>query len=179
MCPAALHDEQQMVFLVRLRIVADYGFQAHLAFHGSATIPVLVDHPQAGFPAAPYKDYPAQTAVLRGISLPAAHTRVAPAPAAWVSIRSAAGVAQDEYAERWCGDAPCVGTEQLHEQFRGQSFRPVRSPCVPRCPSGQAASRCRSTLLQISVPSSAAQWMQLDVSAACLSVDRFVLEYQE
>ena len=68
---------------------------------------------------------------------------------------------------------------QLHGRFRGQSFRPVQSLCVPRCPSGQAASRCRPTLLQISVPSAAAQWMQLDVSAACLSGGRFVLECLE
>lgn len=68
---------------------------------------------------------------------------------------------------------------QLHGRFRGRSFPPVRSPCVPRCPSGQAASRCRSTLLQISAPSGAARWMQFDVSAACSSDGLFVLEYLE
>ena len=64
---------------------------------------------------------------------------------------------------------------QLHGRFRGRLFLPVRS----RCLSGRAASRCRSTLLQISVPSAAAQWMQLDVSVACFSGGHFVLEYQE
>ena len=68
---------------------------------------------------------------------------------------------------------------QLHGQFHGRSFLPVRSPCVPRCPSGQAALRCRPTLLQIFAPSDAAQWMQLDVSAACLLAGRFVFEYLE
>ena len=72
-----------------------------------------------------------------------------------------------------------AGVGQFHGQFHGQSFLPVRSLCVPRCLSGRAASRCRPTLLQISVPSAAAQWMQLDVSAACLSGGHFVLEYQE
>ena len=68
---------------------------------------------------------------------------------------------------------------QLHGRFRGRSLLPARSLCVPRCLSGWAASRCRPTLLQISVPSAAAQWMQLDVSVACLSGGRFVLEYPE
>ena len=36
---------------------------------------------------------------------------------------------------------------QLHGRFRGRSFLPVRSPCVPRCLSGRAASRCRPALL--------------------------------
>ena len=68
---------------------------------------------------------------------------------------------------------------QLHGRFRGWSFLPVRSPCVPRFPSGRFDSRCHLALLQISVPSAAARWTQLDVLAACLSVGRFALEYQE
>ena len=66
---------------------------------------------------------------------------------------------------------------QLHGRFRGWSFLPVRSPCVPRCPSGRVDSRCHSVLLQISAPSAAEQRMQFDVSAAYLLGGRFVLEY--
>ena len=47
----------------------------------------------------------------------------------------------------------------LHGQFRGRLFLPVRLPCVPRCPSGQADLRCHSAPLQISVPSGVGQWM--------------------
>ena len=90
-----------MVFLVRLRIVADYGFRAHLAFRRSATIPVLVDHPQDGFPAAPYKDYPAQTVSLCGISLLVEHKCDGLAPAVLVSVRSAA-------VSHLAGYAPCL-----------------------------------------------------------------------
>ena len=90
MCPAALHDEQRMVLLARLRIVPDHEFPVYLAFRGSATIPVLVDHPQAGFQAAPYKDYPAQTFFLRGISLFAWHRRDGLAPVVLVSVCSVA-----------------------------------------------------------------------------------------
>ena len=169
-----------------------------------------VYRPQAEFPVALYEDDPAQTIFLCGISLPAAHTRVAPVPAALVLVRSAAALHLAGYAVRLfvlavipargaagriapavnlrknprilCGlgaGSHDAGVGQLHGQFHGRSFLPVRSPCVPRCLSGRAASRCRPTLLQISVPSAAAQWMQLDVSVACLSGGRFVLEYPE
>ena len=223
---------------------------------------VLVDLPQAGFPAASYKGYPAQTVSLRGISLLVGHKRDGLAPAVWLSMRSAAVSVLSGCVHRSCADVVyflpvlqmvlpqsplrfaghrCVGPAlavrvsvcsaaalylagyaarllvlavipahgagriapaahlrknllilcglgagshdavagQLHGRFRGQSFRPVQSLCVPRCPSGLAASRCCPTLLQISVPSAAAQWMQLDVSAACLSGGRFVLECLE
>ena len=175
MRPAAFHGEQWTVLLVWFWNVLDCGFPVLSTFHESPELLSAENCPQAGFPAAPYKDYPTQTVSLREISLPAWHGRDGPAPVALVSVCSAAGAVQDEYAGHWCGDAPCVGTEQLH----GQLFRPVRSLCVPRCPSGQAASRCRPTLLQISAPSGAARWMQFDVSAACSSDGLFVLEYLE
>ena len=54
--------------------------------------------PQAGFPVALYEDDPAQTVSLRGISLPVAHTRVAPAPAVWALVRSAAAAVLAECA---------------------------------------------------------------------------------
>ena len=56
--------------------------------------------PQAGFPVALYEDDPAQTIFLCGISLPAAHTRVAPVPAALVLVRSAAALHLAGYAVR-------------------------------------------------------------------------------
>ena len=254
MCPAALHDEQRMVLLAWLRIVPDHEFPVYLAFRGSATIPVLVDHPQAGFQAAPYKDYPAQTFFLRGISLFAWHRRDGLAPVVLVSVCSVAvavlvgcvyppcadevyflplawslwyvaiaavpvamvlmcaavashltGFAEYLYVDAeipvhgvtgqtalavylrknpriLCGlgvESHDAAAGQLHGRFRGWSFLPVRSPCVPRCPSGRVDSRCRLALLQISVPSAAARWTQLDVLAACLSGGRFALEYQE
>ena len=179
MHPAAFHGEQWTVLLVWFWNVLDCGFPVLSAFHESPELLSAEHYPQAGFPAALHEDDPAQTVSLRGISLSAAHTRVAPIPAAWVSIRSAAGVAQDEYAEHWCGDVPCVGTEQLHEQFCGQSFLPARSLSFLRCSSGQTASCSHSVPLQISAPSGAAQWMQLDVLAVCLSGGRFVLECLE
>ena len=119
MCPAASHDEQRMVWLARLRVAPDCRFPAHPALRGSAAVHGLANHPQDGFPAASYKGYPAQTVSLCGISLLVEHKCDGLAPAVWVSVCFAAGAAQDEYAEHWCGDAPCVGTEQLHEQFRG------------------------------------------------------------
>ena len=90
MRPAALHDKQRMVLLARLRIVPDRTFPAHPAFHESPEFLSAEHYPQAGFPAVPYEDDPAQTVSLRGIFLPAAHTRVALAPAAWVSVCFAA-----------------------------------------------------------------------------------------
>ena len=68
------------------------------AFHESPELLSAEHYPQAGFPAASYKGYPAQTASLRGISLPAAHTRVAPAPAAWALMRAAAAAVLAECA---------------------------------------------------------------------------------
>lgn len=61
-----------------------------------------------------------------------------------------------------------AAVEQLRGRFRGRLFLPVLLPWFLRCPNGQAVSRGRPALLQISVPSAAAQWMQLGVSAACL-----------
>ena len=230
MCPAASYDERRMVLLARLRVAPDCGFPAHPALRGSAAVLSAANHPQDGFPAAPHEDDPAQTVSLRGIPLFAWHRRdglapvalawpflrfaghrhVWPAPAARVSVCSAAVSHLAGYAVRLfvlaaipahgaagrtapaahpqknplilCGLA--VGlhgavAEQFRRRFRGQSFLPARSPCVPRCPSCQAASRCHSVLLRISVPSGAARWTQLDVLAACLSGGRFALEYQE
>ena len=111
--PTALHDEQRMVFLVQLRIVADYGFQAHLAFRGSATIPVLVDHPQDGFPAAPYRGYPTQTFFLRGISLLVEHKCDDLAPAVWVSVCFAAALVLVE-----CVNHPCAGAAHFLPMVR-------------------------------------------------------------
>ena len=119
MCPAALHDEQRIVLLVWFWNVLDCGFPVLSAFHESPELLSAEHYPQAGFLAVPYEDDPAQTVSLRGISLFAWHKRDGLAPVALVSVCSAAGAAQDEYAGHWCGDAPCVGTEQLHEQFRG------------------------------------------------------------
>lgn len=68
------------------------------AFHESPELLSAEHYPQAGFPAAPYADDPAQTFFLRGISLPAAHTRIAPAPAAWALVRSAAAAVLAECA---------------------------------------------------------------------------------
>ena len=179
MCPAALHDKQRMVLSARLRIVPDCGFPVLSAFHESPELLSAEHYPQAGFPAAPYEDDPAQTLFLRGISLLVEHKCDGLAPAVWVSVCFAAGAAQDEYAEHWYGDAPCVGTEQLHGRFRGRSFLPARSLSFLRCSSGQTASCSHSVPLQISAPSGAAQWMQLDVLAVCLSGGRFVLECLE
>ena len=74
------------------------------AFHESPELLSAEHYPQAGFPAAPYADDPAQTFFLRGISLPAAHTHVAPAPAAWALVRSAAALLLAE-----CVHRPCAG----------------------------------------------------------------------
>lgn len=51
----------------------------------------------------------------------------------------------------------CAGAGQLHGRVHGQSFLPARSRYALRCPSGRAALRCRSALLQISAPSGAGQ----------------------
>ena len=72
-----------------------------------------------------------------------------------------------------------AGAGRLHGQFHEKPLLPARSRYAPSCPSGLAALRCRSVPLQISVPSAAAQWMQLDVLAACLLDGRFVLECLE
>ena len=115
----AFHDGQRKVLLVWFWNVLDCGFPVLSAFHESPELLSAEHYPQAGFPAASYKGYPAQTVSLCGISLLVEHKCNGLAPAVWVSVCFAAGAAQDEYAEHWCGDAPCVGTEQLHEQFRG------------------------------------------------------------
>lgn len=73
MCPAALHDEQWTVLLVWFWNVLDCGFPVLSAFHESPELLSAEHYPQAGFPAAPYEDDPAQTFFLRRISLPAAH----------------------------------------------------------------------------------------------------------
>ena len=90
MRPAALHDGQWMVFLVRLRIVPDRVFPAHPAFHESPEFLSAEHYPQAGFLAVPYEDDPAQTVSLRGISLFAWHRRDGLAPVALVSVCSVA-----------------------------------------------------------------------------------------
>ena len=97
-CPAALHGEQWTVLLAWFRNVLDCGFPVLSAFHESPELLSAEHYPQAGFPAAPYEDDPAQTFFLRGISLPAAHTHVAPAPAAWALVRSAAAAVLAECA---------------------------------------------------------------------------------
>ena len=103
MRPAALHDEQRMVFLVRLRIVPDRAFPAHPAFHESPEFLSAEHYPQAGFLAVPYEDDPAQTVSLRRISLPAAHTRVSLAPVVWMSVCFAAVLVLAE-----CVNHPCA-----------------------------------------------------------------------
>lgn len=254
-----------MVLLAWLRIVPDHGFLIYLAFRGSSAVLLAANHLQAGFPAVPNEDDPAQTVSLRGISLSVGHrcgglalaieilvcaavasilavcvhppcvgvavfqsawrrelssvlalllwwtplrfsgyTHAVPAPAVLALVRPAAApvlivrlVCPHVGAEvpvygltvlllkhpriLSCQDAGAYGAGggQLHGQFHGRSFLPVRLRLFPRRPNGQTALRCHSALLQTSVPSGAAQSMQLDVSAACLSVGRFVLEYQE
>ena len=90
MRPAALYDGQRMVLLVWFWNVLDCGFPVLSAFHESPELLSAEHYPQAGFPAVPYEDDPAQTVSLRGISLPAAHTRVALAPVVWMSVCFAA-----------------------------------------------------------------------------------------
>ena len=75
MRPAALHDEQRIVLLVWFWNVLDCGFPVLSAFHESTEFLPAAHCPQAGFQAAPYKGYPAQTVFLRGISLLALHRR--------------------------------------------------------------------------------------------------------
>ena len=79
---AALHDGQWMVLLVQLRTA-----------------------PDCGFPVALYEDAPAQTVSQHGISLPAAHTRVAPVPAVLALVRSAAASLLAGCAHRPCAVA--------------------------------------------------------------------------
>ena len=62
-----------MFLLVRLRIVPDCGLPVLSAFHESPELLSAEHYPQAGFPAAPYADDPAQTFFLRGISLHVGH----------------------------------------------------------------------------------------------------------
>lgn len=73
MRPAALHDEQRIVLLVWFWNVLDCGFPVLSAFHESPELLSAEHYPQAGFPAAPYADDPAQTFFLRGISLHVGH----------------------------------------------------------------------------------------------------------
>ena len=98
MRPAAFHGEQWTVLLVWFWNVLDCGFPVLSAFHESPELLSAEHYPQAGFPAAPYEDDPAQTFFLRWISLPAARMRVAPAPAAWALVRSAAAAVLAECA---------------------------------------------------------------------------------
>ena len=105
MCPAALHDEQRMVLLARLRIVPDCGFPVLSAFHESPELLSAEHYPQAGFQAAPYKDYPAQTVSLREISLPAWHGRVGPVPVEWVLERFLAASVLTGCIHRSCANA--------------------------------------------------------------------------
>ena len=79
MRPAAFHGEQWTVLLVWFWNVLD-----------------------CGFPVALYEDDPAQTVSQHGISLPAAHTRVAPVPAVLALVRSAARVFTHGYENRLC-----------------------------------------------------------------------------
>ena len=60
-----------MFLLVQFRIAPDHGFLVLSAFHESTEFLPAAHCPQAGFQAAPYKGYPAQTVFLRGISLSA------------------------------------------------------------------------------------------------------------
>ena len=57
-----------------------------------------------GFPVALYEDDPAQTFFLRRISLPAAHTRVAPAPATLAWRYFVASAVLVVYARSPCAD---------------------------------------------------------------------------
>ena len=100
----AFHDGQRPVLLVRFRIAPGHGFLVYLAFRGYVAVHVLADHPQAVFPAAPYKGYPAQTVSLRGISLLVGHKRDGLAPAVWLSMRSAAVSVLSG-----CQHRPCAG----------------------------------------------------------------------
>ena len=82
MRPAAFHGEQWTVLLVWFWNVLD-----------------------CGFPVALYEDAPAQTVFQHGISLPAAHTRVAPVPAVLALVRSAAASLLAGCAHRPCAVA--------------------------------------------------------------------------
>lgn len=128
MCPAALHDEQRMVLLARLRIVPDCGFPVLSAFHESPELLSAEHYPQAGFPAAPYKDYPTQTFFLRGISLLVGHKRDGLAPAVWLSMRSAAVSVLSGCVHRSCADAVY--------------FLPVLQMVLPQSPLRFAGHRC-------------------------------------
>ena len=90
MRPAALHDEQRIVLLVWFWNVLDCGFPVLSAFHESPELLSAEHYPQAGFPAASYKGYPAQTVSLCGISLLVEHKCDGLAPVALVSVCSVA-----------------------------------------------------------------------------------------
>ena len=94
-----------MVLLARLRIVPDCGFPVLSAFHESPELLSAEHYPQAGFPAAPYKDYPTQTAVLRGISLTAWRGRVGPVLVEWVPGGFVAVSVLSGRVHRSCADA--------------------------------------------------------------------------
>ena len=113
MRPTAFHGEQWTVLLVWFWNVLDCGFPVLSTFHESPELLSAENYPQAGFPAAPYEDDPAQTFFLRGISLPAAHTCAAPAPAAWVSVCFAAALGLVE-----CVNHPCAGAAHFLPMVR-------------------------------------------------------------
>ena len=102
---AALHDGQWMVLLVWFWNVLDCGFPVLSAFHESPELLSAEHYPQAGFPAALHEDDPAQTVSQHGISLPAAHTRVAPVPAVLALVRSVAASLLAGCAHRPCAVA--------------------------------------------------------------------------
>ena len=133
----------------------------------------------------------------------AGHRRGALGPAALVSVRSAAAAilavcegslhvgvagrtAPAAHLQKnlliFCGQNTGLHdavAEQLRGQFRGQSFLPALLLRAPHHLTVKTALYCHSTLSQISAPSCAARWMQLDVSAACPLNGRFVLECPE
>ena len=121
MRPAALHDERWMWVQVWLQIVPDCGFPVLSAFHELTVLRSAAYRPQAEFPAALYEDDPAQTFSLRGISLPAAHTRAAPVPAAWVSICSAAVLAE-------CANHLCAGAAHFLPSVQLWDIVPLAVP---------------------------------------------------
>ena len=68
------------------------------AFHESLELLSAEHYPQAGFPAASYKGYPAQTVSLCGISLLVEHKCNGLAPAVWALMRAAAAAVLAECA---------------------------------------------------------------------------------
>ena len=105
MRPAAFHGEQWTVLLVWFWNVLDCGFPVLSTFHESPELLSAEHYPQAGFPAAPYKDYPTQTAVLRGISLTAWRGRVGPVLVEWVPGGFVAVSVLSGRVHRSCADA--------------------------------------------------------------------------